>query len=112
MRRSWLRRIGGTPSAPVRALEGFFFAAFFGETLEGRPWAIKREDRRAGFARRSFWSVPRGVQLLALEIFSAFDRLGDERSQNPSIHLLLLRGGVAGLRVFGATGAAAVFGAG
>ena len=32
---------------------------FFGEAFEERrPWAIKREDRRAGFARRSlfgFW---------------------------------------------------------
>src|ERR1700724_2763837 len=79
MRRSWLRRIGGTPSVPARALEGFFFAAFFGETLERRPWAREREDRQAGFAGRSLWSVPRGTQLVALEIFSAFDRLGDER---------------------------------
>jgi hypothetical protein len=97
---------------PARALEGFFFAAFFGETLERRPWAREREDRQAGFAGRSLWSVPRGIQLVALEIFSAFDRLGDERSQKPSIHLLLPRGVAACLRGFGATGAAVVFGAG
>jgi hypothetical protein len=40
------RAFGGQPERNVRA-------AFFGKTSERRPWATKREDRRAAVARRS-----------------------------------------------------------
>jgi hypothetical protein len=75
MRRSWLRRnrLSNPPAHPLRRAGGFCFygplpfrgslksAHFFGEAPERRPWATKREDRRAAFAGRSkslSWFLP------------------------------------------------------
>lgn len=68
----------------------FAVPTFFGEASEEpRPWAKKREDRRAAFARRSKRLFGPASQACPFDASMASQIGGAGCSQKPSIHRLL-----------------------